>query len=449
MSKEDKPLEYQRRIRDTKGVAQRLDLNYLKRPAPLVALRKYATWGALIAAIIIGVPRVLGIGNMRKTLESGPLSEAHALFENRCEVCHTQAFSGVPDKACVQCHDGAAHPAKLVDTGHPTGQVRCAECHMEHRGKVRLAAAGNANCTSCHADITAHSTGAKVRNVSAFRPDRHPEFSTAAMRDLRPLRLNHAIHMPADSKMVRGIKLPMKCGDCHVVDRNSPTGQLLPVTFEQNCKTCHARELEFDVDHVVSNQPVPAPHAKDAKVIHEFIWNAFAGALKANPALARHPVGNDLTPQPNAQAWMVRVVKDSETYLFGRKCGYCHQTLGNGEVRKVNVIAGRYAEDAPQGVPWLQRGEFAHRSHRAVECESCHAQARASTKTEDVLIPAMKTCTPCHGDTGASLDDCAKCHQYHNRSLEKDRVPGKLVGQTIDFRRLSGERSSQVGRAAP
>ena len=41
MAKEEKPLEYQRRIRDTKGVAQRLDLNYLKRPG--AARRRFAS----------------------------------------------------------------------------------------------------------------------------------------------------------------------------------------------------------------------------------------------------------------------------------------------------------------------------------------------------------------------------------------------------------------------
>ena len=43
MAKDDKPLEYQRRFRDTKSVAQRLDLDYLKRPAMLSLLRKRLT----------------------------------------------------------------------------------------------------------------------------------------------------------------------------------------------------------------------------------------------------------------------------------------------------------------------------------------------------------------------------------------------------------------------
>ena len=418
MSKEDKPLEYQRRIRDTKGVAQRLDLGYLNRTALLALVRKRLVWALLAAALALSAPLVLGIGGSRKTLENGSLSDAHAQFEKRCEVCHTQAFGGVPDKACTHCHEGAAHPAKAIDKAHITTQARCAECHMEHRGKVRLQAVASANCTACHANLGAHATGVAIKGkaVTAFRAGAHPEFSTIGMQDARPIKLNHAAHMPAEPKTIRGMKLPMQCVDCHKMDPRTPDGRMLAVTFEADCKSCHARELEFDVDHVLGNRPVPAPHAKDARAIREFIWNAFEGALKADPSLVRRPVGNDLAVQPTAAAWMNRVVNDSVGYLFGRKCVYCHQTSGNGEVAKVNRLSGRFVEGEPEGEPWFARGEFAHRSHRAVKCEDCHTQAKASRKTEDVLIPAMKTCTPCHGESGTSLDDCAKCHQYHRRS---------------------------------
>src|SRR5437016_6116732 len=134
MSKEDKPLEYQRRIRDTKGVAQRLDLSYLRRASQVLRTRKRATWALVAIAALASVPLLTGIGASRKSLENGPISEAHALFEARCELCHQQAFSKVSDKACVQCHDGAPHPAKMVDAGvHAKTTARCAECHVEHR----------------------------------------------------------------------------------------------------------------------------------------------------------------------------------------------------------------------------------------------------------------------------------------------------------------------------
>ena len=419
MAKEEKPLEYQRRIRDTKGVAQRLDLDYLKRPALMALLRRRLVWVLVAGAVLVAVPLVMGLGASRRALSNGPLSSAHALFENRCEVCHNQAFGGVQDQFCQQCHDGGPHPAKMVDTAKASSTPRCAQCHMEHRGRMRLAEVANGNCTSCHANLQSHATEIKIKGVeiSSFREGSHPEFSTVAMKDSRPLRLNHAIHMPAQVKIIRNIKLPMKCVDCHVTDRNSTTGALVPVTFEQNCKSCHARELEFDVDHVLGAAAMPSPHTRDANTIRQFIWNAYRDALAANPALLAKPLGNDLALQPSQAAWIERVTKDSMGYLFERKCVYCHQMESYAVVKKVDPIAGPY----PAGGPWFERGEFAHRSHRAVECESCHTAARASTKTEDVLIPAMKTCLPCHGESRAGLDRCSECHLYHNRSLEKER----------------------------
>jgi hypothetical protein len=426
---ENKPLEYQRRLRDTKGVAQRLDLGYLRRPALLRLLRDRLSWALVALAVVLAVPLTLGIGGSRRAIENGPLSDAHAILEKRCEVCHTERFGAVPDKACSQCHDGAPHPAKLVDTGHADRQVRCAGCHTEHRGKQRLAALDSGNCTSCHREIAARATGAHVGNVTAFAPGKHPEFRAVTLPDTRPLKLNHAIHMPAAPKTIRGMKLPMKCADCHVNDRASPTNALQPVTFEPHCKSCHSRELEFDIYQVLGKS-VPAPHTRDARAIREFISAAYRERLAADPEIARRPLGNDLTPPAGASAWLDRVVGDSEQYLFGRKCGYCHQTAGDGVVQKVNRVQGRYVEAKPEGAPWLERGEFSHRAHRAVECESCHTQARKSTKTEDVLIPSMKSCVQCHGESGATLDECAVCHVYHNRSLEKER--DKRLRELID-----------------
>ena len=100
MAKEEKPLEYQRRIRDTKGVAQRLDLGYLKRPALLALFRRRLTWALVAVALLASVPLVLGVGGSRRSLSSGPLSSGHALFENRCQVCHAQAFGAVADQTC-------------------------------------------------------------------------------------------------------------------------------------------------------------------------------------------------------------------------------------------------------------------------------------------------------------------------------------------------------------
>ena len=59
----------------------------------LLLLRKRVTWVAVAAAAC--VPLVMGVGGTRRVVENGPLSDAHAMFEKKCEVCHTQPFGAV------------------------------------------------------------------------------------------------------------------------------------------------------------------------------------------------------------------------------------------------------------------------------------------------------------------------------------------------------------------
>ena len=312
MAKEEKPLEYERRIQDTKGLAQRIDLAYQQRPSPMRTWRRRFTWGAPALAAVASLPFLLGIGGGEKAFSNGSISRAHAIFEQNCSHCHSQAFSSVGDAACQKCHDGPVHRANAV------GTIRCAECHLEHRGRTLLADVDNRHCTGCHADLAAHGSNVKLKAkaITVFRPDRHPEFSAAARPDQRPLRLNHAVHMPEQPKTIRGMKLPMVCSDCHPTARNSPRGDLTPVNFEQHCRSCHKRELEFDVFQILGAEAPPAPHTKDPKTIHEFVLEAYQKLFDANPDIVHQPLGRDLLPPPNAATWLNVVVTQSETFLF-------------------------------------------------------------------------------------------------------------------------------------
>lgn len=429
MPKEDKPLEYQHRVRDTKVVAQRLDLEYLNRATRWVLWRRRLSWLLPAAGLAVSIPLLLGIGGSKKALSPGPVSRAHAIFESRCEVCHAQSFASVPDQACQRCHDGPAHPAKLVDTGVPKEPKRglhCAHCHLEHRGNLPLADVRDSNCTACHAALRDHGTGVRLQNVeiTRFREKKHPEFSAASRADLRPLRLNHKVHMELLAKKNPGMKLPMKCSDCHVTDLNSPKGDLLPVTFELNCRSCHSRQLEFDVYQVLPAN-TPAPHTKDTNTIHVFIAEKIQATLAGNPSLVKQTLRWDLEPVGKPDAWLKRVITDSERLLFDKRCSYCHeyesQTGPYPVVKRVGQIRGQYVAGKPEGLPWFERGEFSHRAHRAVECTSCHTAAKTSTHTSDVLIPKLQDCARCHGASGTSIDRCAECHLYHNKSREKDK----------------------------
>jgi len=438
MSKEDKPLDYERRIQDTKSVAQRVDLDYLNKPNRFRDLRRKLTWLAPLAAAAGIVPFLAGIGGGEKIFSNGLISRSHAIFEHKCSSCHTGLFTSVKDAACKSCHDGPPHPAKSVDTAKLNFEPGCAQCHLEHQGRTVLAEVADGNCTGCHSNLTASATGVKISgaSISSFREGKHPEFPAVKLTDSRPLKLNHAIHMPAEPKTIRNIKLPMKCGDCHVTDLNSPASDLIPVTFEQNCRECHKRELEFDVHQVLGAISAPAPHTKDPLTIHAHIVETYQRALTANPFLPQRPLGRDFTPAASPAAWLERIVRDSESFLFDRKCKYCHEYEGQKDgfpvIAKVAPIRGHFQPAKPEPAAWLLRGEFSHRAHRAVDCASCHSGAKSSSKTADVLIPKMADCLICHGASGTHLDNCSQCHLYHNKAREsdKDRRPvEQLLGR--------------------
>lgn len=134
-------------------------------------------------------------------------------FEAKCELCHRVNFKEVRDQDCKTCHDGAVHQVNA------THEVKCIVCHSEHIGTVALADMKDSVCTDCHANLT---TSAELEDEG--REDYEVPAGAASgvcghhQRSERPLKLNHAVHMPAQAKVIRGLKLPMKCGDCHQID---------------------------------------------------------------------------------------------------------------------------------------------------------------------------------------------------------------------------------------
>src|SRR5580658_4944682 len=138
-----------RRVRTTKTLAKRMDLQYFTRPHPF---RSWRFWLSILVPVValgwFAAQRATG----QKVYSSGPLSASHAVFGKRCEVCHvTQAEvfrNEVSDKACLTCHDAPAHNLERA-TFTPT----CGSCHLEHKGSLRLANTNDASCTQCHADL--------------------------------------------------------------------------------------------------------------------------------------------------------------------------------------------------------------------------------------------------------------------------------------------------------
>ena len=106
------------RARTTKKLAQRIDLNYFKKPTPLKRAK-------LLLSVLLPVLAVTwiawrGASRDARVYSSGRMSAAHAMLEQECGVCHLQvagAFSAkAEDRACLACHDGPIHHGSQVST---------------------------------------------------------------------------------------------------------------------------------------------------------------------------------------------------------------------------------------------------------------------------------------------------------------------------------------------
>lgn len=453
------------RVRTTKFLAKRIDLQYFTR---LTGFRQWRLW------LSVGLP-LLGVGwivyasvfRYQDIYTKGPLSAAHAVLTTNCNVCHIRTASyqaTVPDRACLACHDAPAHNQRQTFT------AGCSSCHVEHVGKVRLAEISDSGCTQCHGDLKT-TDGQHVVDPHVAGFDRHhPEFAAvrAVQSDLGTINLNHYAHLQPTIRGPHG-PVQMICDDCHrptgtqdpwpySVATVQPASQqpvlvgvadsqqrkrrsvkagagayMASIKYVNQCAACHL--LQFDRFILA-----PAPHDKP-EIVHAFILNKYTEYIAAHPEALSMPVraiddgmppgltlgilrstGPDLQALASSSAdWVQQRTAEAERLLWNKNCKICHistEHAGPGLPQSVKaVIPSR----------WLPRSEFDHEAHLMLTCAACHASIPNSRKTSDTNLPGIGLCRQCHKQAGASHQAaegrCFECHSYHDWRKER-RVNG-------------------------
>jgi hypothetical protein len=463
------------RTRTTKKLAQRIDLNYFKRPTPLKRAKLWLSVAAPAVALLWIVWHFAAHDS--RVYSSGRLSNPHAVFETQCGACHEReagAYSAkAENSACLTCHDGPVHHAEQ------TRVPSCAECHAEHRGKINLSATSNQGCADCHADLHARSGKANLPSGIRSLDDGHPEFKAAdkANRDSGTIKLNHMLHLKPIRSSPNGPNVQLECSDCHrppgglqkpwpyavqsyrvasvsytdadsfrpagtagLPGRNPLRGRELmePVKFATACAGCHLLTFDKRFDEGV-------PHDKP-EVVHAFLLKKFAGYIAAHPNElhetqdpARDLTGKTLPPRMQtltAPQWVSEKVAVAEELLTHKTCAQCHQMTKQNlpdtaiarwsptnaavgiEMSRSNeaaVIQGRgmIGTIAPANVTlrWLPHSKFDHEAHTGFACVSCHAKATTSTESSDVLIPGIATCKTCHAPGPDHTE--SRCFECH------------------------------------
>ncbi|MGA3194187.1 MAG: cytochrome c3 family protein [Terriglobales bacterium] len=450
-----------RRVRTTKNLAKRMDLQYFKQPHP------FRTWRLWLSILV----PVMAIGwfaaeraASQKILSSGPLSAAHAVLGKKCDVCHVTTLgifrAKVSDDACSTCHDAPAHHADKV-----AFTASCGSCHVEHKGSFRLASTLDASCTQCHADLRARSGSPQyVRAVKDFDKE-HPEFAAlrAGARDPGQVKLNHYAHLRPGLAGPHG-PVQMDCQDCHrlsATDGDWPyagpvtrsgltpqtTGQamsagstegagaelrhsrgqdsMLPIVYANQCAGCHVKDLQFD-----KRFDQAAPHDRP-DVVQAFLARKYGDYFAAHPSALLEAVaperilpGSMKLPLPvprNRQEWMDQQIMVADRLLFDKGCKLCHAMPAGNEAaggQRLPVVA---KSSIP--VRWFAHAEFSHDSHRLLTCTSCHNRVPESRETADILLPGIASCRSCHEEGGPRRDaasgQCAECHSYHDWAKER------------------------------
>lgn len=469
-----------------KALSEWLQLDYFRRPRRLRGSRWTVAWGVFLGCIaLVGVTTF--VRGDRRIYQAGPVSQAHALFNDDCAACHYEQFptglrliSGdasiraASDAACLSCHDGAVHNVREAE------HRACASCHREHRGRAQLARVADSHCTSCHSDLERHTNtsipapdGRTYRDVSAFEPGGHPEFALwDDPRDPGTLRFNHARHLDPAGVLEPGSRRPviLRCADCHVPDADRRYMQ--PIAYEQHCARCHALTAGVDVGpgderaHAAAATflATPARHpgpGESASNVRAELRERLIRFARENPSVLAAPGANDQPPaRPQAPplpgrrtvppvseaewGWVNGRLAAAERVLYDGAggCKYCH-----GEATT--------PAERPEGLPayeppritarWLAHGGFSHDSHRAVDCQGCHAGTSTSKLTSDVLMPRVESCQSCHAPraAGSAGSDCITCHSYHDRSKDRPVAPSPILTRFLDH--LASGPAGKIG----
>ena len=447
------------RTRTTKKLAQRIDLNYFKRPTPLKRAKFWLSLLLPLLALVWIAERTLSKDS--RVYSSGRMSEAHAVLEKECSACHVQqagAFSAkAADSACLSCHDGPVHH------GTAAKSLACATCHTEHRGRVNIAATSNQACAECHADL--RDAGGRSHYTDSIRSfeDGHPEFTALrpvagiSANDPGTIKLNHAIHMKPIRRGPTGPTVQLECGNCHrptAADADlayadpkyraaavtykesdevlpvqagtlSPpravNGRELmaPVRFANACAACHLLTFDKRFDEGV-------PHDK-SEVVHAFVVKKFQDYIAAHPGdvrVMRDP-NRDLTGKPmppdvrilTSLQWVAERTAEAEELLWRKTCKQCH-TLTAKAANSLPAVAANTA------ARWMPHAKFDHGAHTGFTCVSCHEKALTSTEASDVLLPGIATCQTCHAPGPDHAESrCFECHTYHDWSKRKEVAP--------------------------
>lgn len=416
--------------------ASRIPLTYYRR-ADRFTRGKWSL--AVLLAGAAGAWAWWGLARDARQHSPGALSQAHAMWDTRCEACHVPfepihadavAWLGGINRQtrCEHCHQGPAHHHALK-VEHSTG---CTTCHHEHTGRgASLARVDSRQCTVCHENLTAHSTRPESivktgdlawERVERFAKGSHPEFRSLARQDPGKLKFSHRRHLQPGQKFAVETRLaPKRLADLAAADRAvyQLPGQTDQEAVQLSCSSCHQtagtpagtplratltshsgdapdqplriagaethfEPVRFDnhcrACHPLSIYPDGDTQGAPTTVAHGLPPAELAAALQGAVLVAftdEHPdyAATERLPMPGRRA----APASSTLHDWTRNQLARAERVVHDKCNQCHELNGSPTTAAltPTQVPvhWLQAAKFSHSAHQALECRACHIAA--------------------------------------------------------------------------
>lgn len=400
----------------------------------------------------------------------------HATGDAQCQKCHPGPPHNANQKAdevvsCGSCHaEHRGRDASLLQMA----DTQCIRCHAD----LSFHLAGVSNSTPFQ-NVAAFDNESGHPEFKRLR-------GNAAAVDPGKLNFNHALHLraglarTADAQAARPFVLndifdkadrrrygwngsngnaavQLDCAACHQLSSEISTtaralrgdgAYMLPIVYAVHCRACH--RLGFDP----SAPELEIPHRLQPEQVRNYLWGAYAERAEAENAagIDAEPPASDASAEPQrsfpgkdlrvAQRRLrdatARGVNKAENFLFRKEldaadkliyrgkriCGECHvyeEPPADAAAKKAFAAPQRIVPPNVPGVRF-EHARFDHKSHRAMQCRDCHAQATTSETSGDILLPRISTCVKCHAPhdrtngelRGGARFHCTECHRYHH-----------------------------------
>ena len=388
-----------------------------------------------------------------------------------CASCHLEhkgqkALADVPDPKCVQCHGdlkakdqsvpGIAvvhsftndHPEFAIsqsrpDRAAPSLRVRlndkaqlkddgrlklnhalhlklekdyletmgikpltCTECHRsDDEGRYMQPISFQRDCAQCHAGDIALAPLLSGRSVTHGRqPDilrrQLEEIFSAVYLQAHPEEAQKPEHL----RWIPGRRLPgqpQSAQERYVLDGRAEGEKILFSPKVKKCLKCHfAEPFELSQSAGASevrseSMPVTAQDSQEAQL-------SPPGSTQARVPMQENEPGG-------VGGLEVLSTKNSDIDKYSKR-----ELSSRSQFRIARVhVASR----------WLPYSRFDHQAHAALPelklkgrehwCVTCHENAPASLKTEDVLLPSIALCRTCHMESAGAQARCRSCHDFH------------------------------------